>query len=100
MEANLMIPTRRWVLLAPLVVSAETTSGARSTQRRVGIMRLASMRSGEHVLIEHYISFSRPRKDRYFWFWPQADLAVTCRDVCFRGQGGHGDGIAPLQLLT
>src|SRR5262245_44421300 len=40
--------------------NAETTSGARSTQRRVGIMRLASMRSGKHVLsrLEDELEFS------------------------------------------
>src|SRR5262249_42637222 len=40
--------------------NAETTSGARSTQRRVGIMRLASMRSEKHVLsrLEDELEFS------------------------------------------
>ena len=44
------------------------------------------MRSGEHVLIEDYTSFSRPRKDRYFWFWPQTDVTQTQDDVPFRGK--------------
>jgi hypothetical protein len=39
------------------------------------------MRSGEHVLIEHYISFSRPRKDRYFWLWPFCEVPAGAGNV-------------------
>jgi hypothetical protein len=58
------------------------------------------MRSGEHVLIEHYISFSRPRKDRYFWFWHEADATWARSGVRFQGESGHDTDWRSLPSLT